>query len=76
LVFEQKLIKESDYFIDSDIENMLCTEYNGISVYLRSNNNVWLYLWNDGKYAMSIDSEQKLSDEVLERIIDGILILE
>lgn len=76
LVFEQTLIKESDYFIDSDVENMLCTEYNGISVYLRSNNNVWLYLWNDGKYAMSIDSEQKLSDEVLERIIDGIVILE
>ena len=76
LIFEQSLINESDYFIDSDVENMLCTEYNGISVYLRSNNNVWLYLWNDGKYAMSIDSEQKLSDEVLERIIDGIVILE
>lgn len=76
LVFEQKLIKESDYFIDSDVENMLCTEYNGISVYLRSNNNVWLYLWNDGKYAMSIDSEQKLSDDELKKIIDGIVILE
>ena len=76
LVFEQKLIKESGYFIDSDVENMLCTEYNGISVYLRSNNNVWLYLWNDGKYGMYFYSEQKFSDDELGKIIDGIVILE
>lgn len=76
LVFEQSLIKESDFFLDSNAENMLCTEYNGISVYLRSSNNVWLYFWNDGKYAMSIDSEQKFSDDELEKIIDGIVILE
>ena len=76
LVFQQSLINESDFFLDSDAENMLCTEYNGISVYLRSSNNVWLYFWNDGKYGISIDSEQKLSDEVLEKIIDGIVILE
>lgn len=76
LVFQQSLIKESDFFIDSDVENMLCIEYNGISVYLRSNNNVWLYLWNDGKYGMSIDSEQKLSEDELEKIIDGIVFLD
>ena len=76
LVFEQKLIKETDFFMDSDVENMLCIEYNGISVYCRSSNNVWLYVWKDGKYGMSIYSEHKFSDEVLEKIIDGIVILE
>lgn len=76
LIFEQKLIKESDLFIDSEVDNMLCVDYNGIFVYLRSNNDAWLYLWNDGKYGMYIYSEQKISDDELKKIIDGIVILE
>ena len=76
LVFEQSLIKESDFFLDSEVEGMQCIEYNGVFVYRRSNNNIWLYFWNDDKYGMSIDSDQKLSDEVLQEIIEGIVILD
>lgn len=76
LVFQQSLINESDFFLDSDTEDMQCIEYNGVFVYLRSVDNLWIYLWNDGKYGMYIDSDQKLSDDELEKIIDGIVILE
>lgn len=76
LVFQQSLINESDFFLDSDTEDMQCIEYNGVFVYLRSVDNLWIYLWNDGKYGMYIDSDQKLSDDELEKIVDGIVILE
>ena len=76
LIFEQSLINESDFFLDSDAEDMQCIEYNGVFVYLRMFDDLWLYLWNDGIYGMSIASEQKLSDEVLEKIINGVVISE
>ena len=41
-------------------------------VYCSTNENFYCYLWNDGKYALTIESSQKLSCEELENIISGI----
>lgn len=69
--FEQRILDGSDYFIDSESGYSKIVEIEEYEVYYRFTDNNYHYVWNDGKCAMKLKSNTKLSNEEIVLILNG-----
>ena len=72
--FVQQSLDASNFHIDSEHSDNTIIEIENYTIYTQKTGNMYYYLWNDGKYAMQIYSSERLSDDELVLIIDGIRI--
>ena len=56
--FEQRILNRSDFHVDSESGYSEIKEIEEYDVYYRLTDRYHNYIWNDGKYAMSIKSKQ------------------
>ena len=69
--FEQQILNGAISF-DSEYSEYGFFYISGIKVYYYISENYYYYLWNDGKYALTMGTTEELSYEELGSIIDGI----
>ena len=72
LQFEQRSIKQTNYYINSESGYSEINEIEEYEVYFRLTDKYYHYIWNNEKYSMYIKSSVQLSNDELIRIIDGI----
>lgn len=72
--FIQQPLDVSSFSVDSDQNSSGVINVGQYEIYYRQTNQGFYYIWNDGKYALSLDSEEQLSNEILELIVVGIKI--
>lgn len=72
--FIQQSIDASGFAVDIEHSDNVIIEIGEYTVYSRQTNGTYYYLWNDGKYALKLNSKEELSHETLEAIINGIKI--
>ncbi len=72
--FIQQSIDASNFYVDIENSDNVIIEIGDYTVYSRQTNGTYYYLWNDGKYALKLNSKEELSHETLEAIINGIRI--
>ena len=70
--FMQQALDDSRFTVDSEHSDNALLEVDGYTVYSRSTNGTYYYLWNDGKYALKLNTTEPLSNETLASIISGI----
>lgn len=70
--FEQRILDGSDYTIDSESGYSKILEIEEYDVYYRYTERYHTYIWNDGKYSFTILSNQKITQEEIVLIINGI----
>lgn len=68
--FEQQILNGAISF-DSEYSEYGFFHISGIKVYYYISENYYCYLWNDGKYALTMGTTEELSYEELGSIIDG-----
>ena len=70
--FIQQPLDASNFYIDSehDYDNVFSLDQ--YTIYYRQTNGTYSYIWNDGKYALKLNSTNELSLQELEMIINGI----
>ena len=73
LIFEQCKL-DSVFFVDSDGEYERTIQVDGFRVYFKALEEHYYYLWNDGKYGMTILSDVEISDEDLILIVRGVAV--
>ena len=74
LSFEQRTLKVSDYYIDSENGYSRIEDIEDYEVYYRFNNKYHLYILNDEKYSMIIKSSTQIPKEEILLIIEGITV--
>ena len=72
--FIQQPLDVSSFSADSEQNSSGVINVGQYEIYYRQTNQGFYYIWNDGKYALSLDSAEQLSNEILELIIVGIKI--
>lgn len=72
LIFEQFLLDGSNYMLDAERGGTLLLIVNDQDVYYRYTDKLHHYIWNNGKYAFTINSSVKLKDEDIEYMIKEI----
>lgn len=72
--FIQRPIDAASFSVDIENSDNVIIEIGDYTIYSRQTNGTYYYLWNDGKYALKLNSKEELSYEALEAIIDGIRI--
>ena len=72
--FIQQSLDASTFSVDSEHSDTVIIEIEEYTVYSRKTGNMYYYLWNDGKYALKLNSTDKLSENDLLLIIDGLKI--
>lgn len=72
--FEQRVLDGSYFFADSESGYSKIVDIEEYEVYCRYNSHNYIYIWNNDKYLFSIMSNQKISNEDIVLIIDGITI--
>ena len=70
--FTQRSLDSSSFLVDIENSDNVIIEIGDYTVYSRQTNGTYYYLWNDGKYALTLNSKEELSHETLEAIINGI----
>ena len=70
--FIQQSLDASNFYVDIEHSDNVIFEIGEYTVYFRQTNGTYYYLWNDGKYALKLNSKEELSHETLEAIINGI----
>ena len=74
MYFEQRVLDGSYFFTDIESGYSKIADIEEYEVYCRYNNHNYIYIWNNDKYSFSIMSNQKISNEDIVLIIDGITI--
>ena len=72
--FIQRSLDASSFSIDSEHSDNTIIEIENYTIYTRKTGDMYCYLWNDGKYALKLNSTDKLSENDLLLIIDGLKI--
>ena len=72
ILFEQRAITSSDFYIDIEQGYSMITEIESIDVYHRYTEKNHHYAWNDGKYSIKIKSSTNLSVDEIILLIEGI----
>ena len=72
--FEQRIIEETDFTIDSENGYSKIIEIEKYDVYHRHNAEQSIYVWSDNKYSFFIISNTKLSNDIVVKILEGIII--
>lgn len=70
--FIQQPLDSGSFSVDSEHSDTVLIEIEEYTVYYRIAGNMHYYLWNDGKYALKINSALELSDNELLLIINGL----
>ena len=70
--FEQRVLDESGFAVDSESGYSKIKEIEECDVYYRKNSEQHFYVWNENKYSFCLISNLKISDDVLVEIINGI----
>ena len=70
--FIQQPLDSATFSVDSEHSDTILIEIKEYTVYYRIAGNMHYYLWNDGKYALKINSALELSDNELLLIINGL----
>ena len=70
--FIQQPLDSATFSVDSEHSDTILIEIEEYTVYYRIAGNMHYYLWNDGKYALKINSALELSDNELLLIINGL----
>lgn len=70
--FNQRSLDASSFSVDNEQGSYEVVNIGKYEVYYRSINSGYYYVWNDGKYAMQLNSTRELSEQILNLIIDGI----
>ncbi len=73
MIFLQQPIDTSDIILDSEHGNESIIIIGKYKIYSRKTNDLYCYIWNDGKYILALDSTEELSNETLKQIINGIV---
>lgn len=72
--FIQRSLDASSFSIDSEHSDNTVLDIGNHTIYTRKTGDMYCYLWNDGKYALKLNSTDKLSENDLLLIIDGLKI--
>ena len=72
LTFEQVLLDRATFLLDAENGNTTMVTVGDYEIYYRCSNSQYRYIWNDGKYAMTINTDVELNVEDLEKLISGI----
>ena len=68
----QQSLDASNFYVDIEHSDNIVIEIGEYTVYSRKTNNMYYYLWNDGNYALILNSTEELSIDTLELIMNGI----
>ena len=71
LIVEQFLLDGSDYMLDAEKGDTLLLTVNDQDVYYRYNDSLHHYIWNNGKYAFTINSSVELTEDNIEDMVVG-----
>lgn len=74
ICFEQKLKDGTSFVFDSERGYSQISEIQDYAVYYRNVNAKHVYVWDNGKYAVSLTSNVELSNEEIVSILCGIVI--
>ena len=74
LVFEQSVITNAEFVVDSEESKSEIINILNIEVYHRYTDEKHYYVWRDNKDAMSLSLEYEISIDELTRIIEGITV--
>ena len=72
--FIQQTLDASTFSVDSEHSDTIIFELEHYTIYSRKTGATFYYLWNDGKYALQINSSEQLSNNELLSIINGLKI--
>lgn len=72
--FIQQPLDSGSFSVDSEHSGTEIIEFEDLTIYSRKTGDMYYYLWNDGKYALKLNSTDKLSENDLLLIIDGLKI--
>ena len=70
----QRSLDASSFNIDSEHSDNTIIVIENYTIYTRKTGDMYCYLWNDGEYALKINSTEELSKDELFSIIDGLKI--
>ena len=74
IIFEQLLVDGAYMVYDTEEGNRKVINCGDIVIYSYANNDHYRYMWNDGKYTMSLYSNEQLVEEWLKAILDGLIV--
>lgn len=74
IVFEQRVLDNSKFLFDIKNGYNLLLNNNGMDVYYKNTPEYHFYLWNDGKCSLLITSNNKLSNEEIQTVINNLTI--
>lgn len=74
ITFEQVLLDGSSYNIDAEHGEDEFLTVDDHQIYYRNTDQYHVYIWSDGKYAMSIHSDVSLTMDDLEKLVRGVTI--
>ena len=74
VIFTQKVFDNVTFGYDTELGEYTIWQYKNFEIYVYSHENFCSYLWNDGKYALVIDTTCLLSEEQVKQMIDSIII--
>ena len=72
--FEQRVLDYSSFAFDIENGYNLLFNSNGFDVYYKNTSEYHFYLWNDGEYSLLITSNNKLSNEETQTVINNLTI--
>ena len=72
ICFEQRTLTLSNFVVDSESEYSKITEIEHYEIYHRITGKLYCYIWNDGKYSLTLNSSTKLSNEDIILMLDGL----
>lgn len=75
IVFAQTVLAKTS-ILDSEHGDHYMIYINGKEIYCSVNATQYRYMWNDGRYALAIESQSPLDEDVLGKIIEGIKVQE
>jgi hypothetical protein len=74
ITFEQVLLDGSSYNIDAEHGEDEFLTVDDHQIYYRNTDQYHVYIWSDGKYAMSIHSDVSLTMDDLEKLVRGVTV--
>ncbi len=72
--FEQKLLDGTDFYVDSENGYTKINNINNSEVYYRYTGERHVYVWNDGKHSMNLNSSVQISSDEIILILNGLKI--
>ena len=70
--FTQRPLDNSSFMVDIEHDYDKFANIGSYAIYYRHTNGTYYYIWNDGKYALKLNSTNELSLKELESLIIGI----